>query len=141
MIFANAQLMPEKSTEEKNVDRNFWWSEHPTLMCIFFFFLMIMISGAESKKFSCHANTECRVIWEVCDCACLGGDSGRRGWAGSVLCAMNSDTVTVTYAGSLEYIDYRTFNLITLQYVFSMGTRMHLHRMGFLMAVFPHWIP
>lgn len=47
MIFANAQLMPEKSTEEKDVDRNFWLSEHRTLMCIFFFF-MIMISGAES---------------------------------------------------------------------------------------------
>lgn len=58
-----------------------------------------------------------------------------------MLCAMNSDTVTVTYAGSPEYIDYRTFNLITLQYVFTMGTGMHFHRMGFLMAVFPHWIP
>lgn len=54
---------------------------------------------------------------------------------------MNSDTVTVTYAGSLEYIDYRTFNLITVQYVFTLGMGMHLHRMGFLMAVFPHWIP
>lgn len=40
---------------------------------------------------------------------------------------MNSDTVTVTYAGSLEYIDYRTLNLITLQYVFTMGMGMHFH--------------
>lgn len=38
MIFANAQLMPEKSTEEEDVDRNFWLSEHPTFMYIFFFF-------------------------------------------------------------------------------------------------------
>lgn len=38
MIFANAQLMPEKSTEEKDVDRNFWLSEHPTLMYTPYFF-------------------------------------------------------------------------------------------------------
>lgn len=106
--------MLEKSIEEKDVDRNFWWSEYFILMCIFFFFLMIMISGVESKKFLCYVNIECRVIWEVCDCACLGGDSGRRGWVGSVLCVMNSDIVIVIYVGSLEYIDYRIFNLIIL---------------------------
>lgn len=66
----------------------------------------------------------------MCQCVCVGGDSSRRGRAGSVLCAMNSDTVTVTYAGSLEYIDYRTFNLITLQYVFAMG-------MG---CIFSEWV-
>lgn len=38
MIFANAQLMPEKSTEEKDVERNFWLSERLTLMYILFFF-------------------------------------------------------------------------------------------------------
>lgn len=38
MIFANAQLMPGKSTEEKDVDGKFWLSESSTLMCIFFFF-------------------------------------------------------------------------------------------------------
>lgn len=54
-----------------------------------------------------------------------------------MLCAMNSDTVTVTYAGSLEYIDYRTFNLITLQYVFTLGMGMHFHRMGFSDGGFP----
>lgn len=54
---------------------------------------------------------------------------------------MNSDTVTVTYAGRLEYIDYRTFNLITLQSVFTTGKGMHVLRMGFLMAVFPRWTP
>lgn len=46
MIFANAQLMPGKSTEEKDVDGKFWLSESSTLMCIFFF-LMIIISDAE----------------------------------------------------------------------------------------------
>lgn len=37
MIFANAQLMPGKSTEEKDVDGKFWLSESSTLMCIFLF--------------------------------------------------------------------------------------------------------
>lgn len=36
-----------------------------------------------------------------------------RGSSDSVLCALNSDTVTATSAEGLEYIDYRTFNLIT----------------------------
>lgn len=48
---------------------------------------------------------------------------------------------TVTYAGSLEYIDYRTFNLITQQSVLTLGTGMHLYQMGFLVAVCPHWVP
>lgn len=49
MIFANAQLMPGKSTEEKDVDGKFWLSESSTLMCIFFlfFFLMIITTDAE----------------------------------------------------------------------------------------------
>lgn len=47
MIFANAQLMPGKSTEEKDVDGKFWLSESSTLMCIVFFFLMIVITDAE----------------------------------------------------------------------------------------------
>lgn len=45
MIFANAQLMPGKSTEEKDVDGKFWLSESSTLMCIFF--KMIIITDAE----------------------------------------------------------------------------------------------
>lgn len=36
-----------------------------------------------------------------------------RGSSDSVLCALNSDTVTATSAEGLKYIDYRTFNLIT----------------------------
>lgn len=36
-----------------------------------------------------------------------------RGSADSVLCALNSDAFTVTYAKGPGYIDHRTFNLIT----------------------------
>jgi len=35
-----------------------------------------------------------------------------RGSSDSVLCALNGDMVTATSAEALEYIDYRTFNLI-----------------------------
>lgn len=36
-----------------------------------------------------------------------------RGSSDSVLCALNGDMVTATSAEGLEYMDYRTFNLIT----------------------------
>lgn len=58
----------------------------------------------------------------ACMCACVRGCVAcmcvreivvGRGSADSVLCALNSDTFTVTYVENLEYIDYRTFNLIT----------------------------
>lgn len=49
-----------------------------------------------------------------------------RGSSDSVLCALNGDMVTATSAEGLEYIDYRTFNLITYTYVFRMVVGMHL---------------
>lgn len=49
-----------------------------------------------------------------------------RGSSDSVLCALNSDMVTATSAEGLEYIDYRTFNLITYTYIFRMVVGMHL---------------
>lgn len=49
----------------------------------------------------------------MCVCVCREMIVAGRGSANSVLCALNSDTFTVTYAEGPEYIDYRTFNLIT----------------------------
>lgn len=72
-------------------------------------------------------------VWEV---TVLGGAEHA-----SALCAINSDTATVTSAGRPGYIDYRTFNLITRQSVLTMGTGMYFYQMGFLVAVCPHWVP
>lgn len=55
-----------------------------------------------------------------------------------MLCALNSDTVTVTYAEDLEYIDYRTFNLITYS-MYSVWLQGCIYsEWVFLGQVFPH---
>lgn len=72
-----------------------------------------------------QGHTRCTCLWvrvHVCWEVMVTG----RGSSDSVLCALNGDMVTATSAEGPEYIDYRTFNLITYTYIFRMVVGMHL---------------